>query len=191
MSRYRSARRGTAYISSARACTNWSMPCRRSFWGKVLGVPSQIRRSARREHRLTYSLTCLYRRAVSPSETARQKSSKPSKRKFTSRLKLPAFNNVQWRREFSFYGRVRVLDAITRANKVNANFTVYSSGAVSLFIDTIIDRLSAVSKFSGALFFAPMNNTRMEFQITHGACANVSNRIKEGELPRPASPGFD
>lgn len=31
-------------------------------------------------------------------------------------------------------------------------------------------------------FSRPVNNIRMGFQITNGACANVSNRIKEGEF---------
>lgn len=43
-----------------------------------------------------------------------------------------------------------------------------------------------VLKYSGPLFspsfFHATNNTRMKFQITNGACANVSNRIKGGEL---------
>lgn len=40
--------------------------------------------------------------------------------------------------------------------------------------------------YSGSLFspsfFHATNNTRMKFQITNGACTNVSNRIKGGEL---------
>lgn len=67
---------------------------RTKFLGQGSGRAVANQTIGKREHRLT-SLICLYRRAVSPSEYARQKSSKLSKKTSTSHLKLSERNIAQ------------------------------------------------------------------------------------------------
>lgn len=194
-------RRDAAYISSAQSCTNWSMPCGPVFLRARRWACR--RKSDDRQARASSftSLTCLYRRAVSRVRISRQTEIEQTEWKDdpTFRSELPAFNIAQWK-NFCFGRRARVLDA--RANKVNSNFMVYSKTRRywSFFLPRrhrLIDSRrcrNLATRFFFFFFFlsAAMNNTRMEFQITNGACANVSNRIKEGELPPVLPPpSFD
>jgi len=146
------------------------------------------RKSDDRWARASSYFPCLYRWTVSLFKSARQKSSKKPVKKYTSHLKLPAFNSSMKKRIFVLWRRTRCsMHAQTKLMQISRSIRTHRYRF--LFIDTI--NFLTVSKFSGALFFASTSNTRMEFQITNGACANVSNRIKEGELLRPASLGFD
>lgn len=122
------------------------------FGGKVLGVPSQIRRSASASIVLLSLLVSIGERYLRANLPDRNRANRVKK---GSRLKLRAFNIAQWRREFSAAATSRVLDA--RANKVNANFTVHSNPPVpgeggDFFFSSILSPIDGVE--NGADLFS-------------------------------------
>lgn len=128
------------------------------FLGQGSGRAVANQTIGKREHRFT-SLTCLYRRTVSPSGSARQKSSKPSKKE----IPRPTLN-YQHLISLNEGGKFRFRAAETSARPYSMHAqtklmqisrSIQSHRYCILFVDTITDRLSTASKFSGALFFAP------------------------------------